>query len=113
MSDAECAELVRAAELHDIGKIAIPTRSCTRPARSTSSEWEMMRRHATIGANILSAAPALGTVAEIVRTTTSAGTGQGYPQGLAGTEIPLASRIVFVCDSFDAMVSTAAVQLSR
>ena len=65
----------------------------------------MMRRHATIGANILSAAPALGHVAEIVRHHHERWDGQGYPQGLAGTDIPLASRIVFVCDSFDAMVS--------
>jgi diguanylate cyclase (GGDEF)-like protein/putative nucleotidyltransferase with HDIG domain len=105
MSDAESTELVRAAELHDIGKIAIPYAVLHKPGPLDEQEWEMMRRHATIGANILSAAPALGHVAEIVRHHHERWDGQGYPQGLAGTDIPLASRIVFVCDSFDAMVS--------
>jgi diguanylate cyclase (GGDEF)-like protein/putative nucleotidyltransferase with HDIG domain len=105
MSDSESTELVRAAELHDIGKIAIPYAVLHKPGPLDDQEWEMMRRHATIGANILSAAPALGHVAEIVRHHHERWDGQGYPQGLAGTDIPLASRIVFVCDSFDAMVS--------
>jgi two-component system cell cycle response regulator len=105
MSDAESTELVRAAELHDIGKIAIPYAVLHKPGPLDEPEWEMMRRHATIGANILSAAPALGHVAEIVRHHHERWDGKGYPQGLAGTDIPLASRIVFVCDSFDAMVS--------
>jgi diguanylate cyclase (GGDEF)-like protein/putative nucleotidyltransferase with HDIG domain len=105
LSDAELAELVRAAELHDIGKIAIPYAVLHKAGPLDDQEWEMMRRHAVIGANILSAAPALGHVAEIVRHHHERWDGHGYPQGLAGTAIPLASRIVFVCDSFDAMVS--------
>jgi diguanylate cyclase (GGDEF)-like protein len=105
MSDAERSELVRAAELHDIGKIAIPYAILHKAGPLDDHEWEMMRRHVVIGANILSAAPALGHVAEIVRHHHERWDGHGYPQGLAGTEIPLASRIVFVCDSFDAMVS--------
>src|SRR5207245_9226190 len=63
------------------------------------------RRHPAIGANILSAAPALARVSEIVRSTHERHDGAGYPRGLAGEQIPLASRIVFVCDSFDAMIS--------
>jgi diguanylate cyclase (GGDEF)-like protein/putative nucleotidyltransferase with HDIG domain len=105
MSDSQVAELVRAAELHDIGKIAIPYAVLHKEGPLDDDEWEMLRRHATIGANILSAAPALAGVAEIVRYHHERFDGTGYPQGLAGADIPLGSRILFVCDSFDAMVS--------
>ncbi|MEO9175429.1 MAG: HD domain-containing phosphohydrolase [Gaiellales bacterium] len=105
LTDAERAELVRAAELHDIGKIAIPYAVLHKPTALDDGEWAMMRRHPTIGANILRAAPALGQVAEIVRNSHERFDGKGYPLGLAGTQIPLASRIIFVCDAFDAMVS--------
>jgi diguanylate cyclase (GGDEF)-like protein/putative nucleotidyltransferase with HDIG domain len=105
LSDVERAEVVRAAELHDIGKIAIPYAVLHKEGPLDDNEWEMMRRHAVIGANILAAAPALAEVAEIVRHHHERFDGAGYPQGLAGSEIPLGSRIVFVCDSFDAMVS--------
>jgi diguanylate cyclase (GGDEF)-like protein/putative nucleotidyltransferase with HDIG domain len=105
MSDVDRAEVVRAAELHDIGKIAIPYAVLHKQGPLDENEWEMMRRHAVIGANILAAAPALADVAEIVRHHHERFDGGGYPQGLEGTEIPLGSRIVFVCDSYDAMVS--------
>ena len=105
MSDVDRAEVVRAAELHDIGKIAIPYAVLHKQGPLDDDEWEMMRRHAVIGANILAAAPALADVAEIVRHHHERFDGGGYPQGLHGTEIPLGSRIVFVCDSYDAMVS--------
>ena len=101
----ECAELVRAAELHDIGKIAIPYTILHKAGPLDAQEWEMMRRHPTIGANILASAPALDNVAEIVRHSHERFDGLGYPLGLAGPAIPLASRIVFACDSFDAMIS--------
>jgi diguanylate cyclase (GGDEF)-like protein len=105
MSESHVAELVRAAELHDIGKIAVPYAVLHKEGPLDDDEWEMLRRHATIGANILSAAPALAGVAEIVRHHHERFDGAGYPQGLSGTEIPLGSRILFACDSFDAMVS--------
>jgi diguanylate cyclase (GGDEF)-like protein len=105
MSESQVAELVRAAELHDIGKIAIPYAVLHKEGPLDDDEWEMMRRHSTIGANILSAAPALAGVAEIVRHHHERFDGAGYPQGLSGTDIPLGSRILFVCDSFDAMIS--------
>jgi diguanylate cyclase (GGDEF)-like protein len=105
MSESQVAELVRAAELHDIGKIAIPYAVLHKDGPLDDDEWEMMRRHATIGANILSAAPALAGVAELVRYHHERFDGTGYPQGLSGTDIPLGSRILFVCDSFDAIVS--------
>ena len=64
-----------------------------------------MRRHTLIGERILAAAPALGAAARLVRSSHEAWDGSGYPDGLAGDEIPLGARIIAVCDSFDAMIS--------
>jgi HD-GYP domain-containing protein (c-di-GMP phosphodiesterase class II) len=64
-----------------------------------------MRRHTLIGERILTAAPSLEPVARIVRASHERVDGRGYPDGLAGEDIPLAARIVFVCDSFDAMTN--------
>ena len=84
-------------------RLRSPTRSFRSPARSIADEWEFMRRHTLIGERILTAAPALEPVARIVRSTHESFDGSGYPDGLAGTEIPLAARIILVCDAFDAM----------
>jgi len=100
----ELADAVRAAELHDIGKVAIPYAMLHADRPLDEEERRLMHRHPSIGASILSAAPALSRVAEIVGATHERYDGAGYPRGLAGEEIPLAARIVFVCDSFDAMV---------
>ncbi|HTU77626.1 MAG TPA: HD domain-containing phosphohydrolase [Solirubrobacteraceae bacterium] len=100
----DLADTVRAAELHDIGKVAIPYSLLHRAGPLDEHEWTLMRHHPVVGASILSAAPALARVAEIVGATHERYDGSGYPRGLAGAEIPLASQIVFVCDSFDAMI---------
>jgi diguanylate cyclase (GGDEF)-like protein len=99
------AEVIRAAELHDIGKIAIPFSILHKAGPLDDEEWELMRRHATIGGTILGAAPALAEVAEVVRASHERWDGAGYPRGLAGEDIPLTSRIVFACDAFDAMTA--------
>jgi diguanylate cyclase (GGDEF)-like protein len=105
LSEQQQLEVVRAAELHDIGKVAIPFEILHKAGPLDEHEWALMARHPTIGARVLSAAPALTGVAEIVSSTHERYDGTGYPQGLAGEEIPLAARIVFVCDSYDAMIS--------
>jgi diguanylate cyclase (GGDEF)-like protein len=105
MSGVELSDTVRAAELHDIGKVAIPYAVLHKAGPLDEHEWELMRKHPTIGASILSAAPALARVAAIIGTTHERYDGEGYPRGLAREEIPLASRILFVCDSFDAMIA--------
>ena len=69
-------------------------------------DWEFMRRHTLIGERILAAAPALGVAARLVRSSHEAWDGTGYPDELAGVEIPLGARIIAVCDAFDAMIST-------
>jgi diguanylate cyclase (GGDEF)-like protein/PAS domain S-box-containing protein len=98
-------DLERAAELHDIGKIAIPDGILNKPGPLDAEEWSFMRRHTLIGESMLSAAPALHQAARIVRSSHERYDGAGYPDGLSGERIPLASRIVFVCDSFHAMTS--------
>jgi two-component system cell cycle response regulator len=110
LSDGDCADVVRAAELHDIGKIAIPYAILHKEGPLDADEWEMMRRHTMVGANILNAAPALARVAEFVLCSHERYDGAGYPRRLAGAAIPLASRIIFVCDAFDAMISDRSYQ---
>jgi diguanylate cyclase (GGDEF)-like protein len=94
-----------AAELHDIGKIAIPDAVIDKPGPLSDEEWDFMRQHTLIGERILTSAPALAAVAPLVRASHERFDGRGYPDGLAGEQIPLGARIVFACDAYDAMTS--------
>jgi diguanylate cyclase (GGDEF)-like protein len=96
-------ELARAAELHDVGKMAIPDAILNKPGPLDADETEFMRRHTVIGERILGAAPALTPVAKLVRFSHERMDGQGYPDGLAGDEIPLGARVIAVCDAYAAM----------
>jgi diguanylate cyclase (GGDEF)-like protein len=96
--------VARAAELHDIGKMAIPDAILKKPGPLDEHEWRFMRRHTIIGEDILSVAPALQPVAALVRASHERWDGRGYPDGTAGEEIPEGARIVAVCDAFSAMV---------
>lgn len=98
-------DLRRAAELHDIGKMSIPDAILDKPGTLTEDEWAWMRQHTVIGQRILTSAPALAGIAPIVRSSHERVDGTGYPDGLAGDAIPLASRIIFVSDAYDAMIS--------
>ncbi|MEA2458075.1 MAG: hypothetical protein QOC95_1047 [Thermoleophilaceae bacterium] len=98
-------ELRRAAQLHDIGKVAIPAAILHKPGSLDEDEWAFMRQHTIIGERILVAAPALRPVARLVRLSHERWDGTGYPDGLAGDAIPLGARIVALCDAYDAMVS--------
>jgi two-component system, cell cycle response regulator len=105
--DSEGLDVVRrAAELHDIGKIAIPDEILAKPGPLDEREWDLMRRHTLIGERILGAAPALRPVAELVRASHERWDGQGYPDGRAAGKIPLGARIIFVCDAFEAMTAS-------
>jgi diguanylate cyclase (GGDEF)-like protein len=102
--DAETLDvLVRAAEMHDIGKIAIPDEILHKAGPLSDAEWELMRKHPLIGERVLAAAPALRGVAKTVRSTHERWDGSGYPDGLSGEEIPLGARIILLCDAFNAM----------
>jgi diguanylate cyclase (GGDEF)-like protein len=98
-------EVARAAEFHDVGKIAIPDSVLDKPGPLDDDEWELMRQHTIIGERILLAAPSLRPVAALVRASHERWDGSGYPDGLAGDATPLGARIVAVCDAFDAMTS--------
>ncbi len=105
LSEEALAELRLAAELHDVGKLAIPDAVLQKPGPLTEPEWALMRQHTLIGQRILAAAPALRGIGEIVRSTHERWDGSGYVDGLATTEIPLAARIIAVCDAYVAMTS--------
>jgi two-component system cell cycle response regulator len=100
--------IARAAELHDIGKVAIPDAILAKPGPLDDDEREFMRRHTVIGEAIIEAAPALRPVAALVRASHERWDGSGYPDGLAGDAIPLGARIVAVCDAYSAMVQERA-----
>jgi len=105
MTGEELDEVARAAELHDVGKIAIPEEILHKPGALNVEEWAFIKRHTVIGERILSAAPALRPVARLVRSTHERYDGSGYPDGLSGDDIPLGARIVAVCDAYEAMVN--------
>jgi two-component system cell cycle response regulator len=106
-------ELLRAAELHDIGKLAMPQEILHKPGPLNDAEWQFMRQHTIIGERILNAAPAMRPVARIVRATHERWDGSGYPDRLAGPEIPLAARILAACDAYQAMTSDRCYQAAR
>ncbi len=105
LGDAGAREVRTGAELHDIGKAAIPDAILSKPGPLDADEWAFMRRHTIIGERIVASAHALAGVAKLVRSSHERWDGTGYPDGLAGDEIPLGARIIFVCDAFDAMLA--------
>lgn len=99
-------ELEFAAMLHDVGKIAIPKEILNKPAALTDTEFEVMKTHTIEGQFMLDRVGGLlARVGEIVRSCHERWDGRGYPDGLAGEQIPLAARIVFACDAYHAMTS--------
>jgi diguanylate cyclase (GGDEF)-like protein len=103
MAAEEQHQLQQAAELHDIGKVAIPDAILHKPGPLDEEEWTFVRRHTLIGERIIGAAPALAKAATLVRSTHERFDGGGYPDGLSGEQIPLGSRIIAACDAFTAM----------
>ena len=101
----ELSQVARAAELHDVGKVAVPDAILRKEGPLSDVEWSFMRQHTIAGDRILSAAPALEPVAKLVRASHEHYDGNGYPDRLAGDDIPLGARIVAVCDAFHAMTS--------
>jgi two-component system cell cycle response regulator len=98
-------QLQQAAELHDIGKVAIPDAVLHKPGPLDEEEWAFVRRHTLIGERIIGAAPALARAAKLVRSTHERFDGSGYPDGLAGEQIPLGARIIAACDAYTAMTA--------
>lgn len=105
MSSEQLDELVRAAELHDIGKVGIPDAILDKAGSLSDSEREFVNQHTLLGERILNAAPALRPVGIIVRASHERWDGGGYPDGLAGEDIPLGARIIAACDAYEAMTT--------
>ena len=101
----ELDHLVRAAELQDIGMLAVPEAVLRKRESLEPEEWALIRRHPVVGERILSAAPALAPVARLVRSSYERFDGTGYPDSLHGEQIPLGSRVIAVCVAYDAMTS--------
>jgi len=105
LSQDDVVDVRRAAELHDIGKIAVPAAILEKPGRLTDDEWTFVKRHTLIGERIVRAAPTLERAASLIRSSHERWDGNGYPDQLRGNETPAGARIIVVCDSYDAMTT--------
>ena len=101
----EAERVALAAELHDIGKVAIPDAILRKPGPLTPAEWELMHQHTIIGERIVLSAPGLRALGPMIRSAHERWAGGGYPDGLSGEQIPLGAQVIFVCDAYDAMTS--------
>lgn len=106
LSGGSLDEVARAADLHDVGKMAIPDAILHKRGPLDDEEWGFIHKHTLAGERILSAAAALGPVGRLVRSSHERFDGDGYPDRLAGEAIPLGARIVAACDAFHAMTSS-------
>jgi two-component system, cell cycle response regulator len=104
LSTHEVERVEIAARLHDVGKLAVPDFILTKEGPLDSEEWAIMRTHAEIGQRILAASPSLAHAAKLVRSHHERYDGFGYPDRLAGKDIPLGASIIAVCAAFVAMM---------
>jgi HD-GYP domain-containing protein (c-di-GMP phosphodiesterase class II) len=95
-----------AAMLHDVGKVTVPDRILTKPGPLTPEEFEMIKTHSLAGAELVARVEGLDMIVPWIRHSHESFDGSGYPDGLSGEAIPLASRIMLVADAFDAITST-------
>jgi len=105
LSPSEVKDVEQVALLHDIGKIAIPDAILQKTGQLTDGEWEVMRTHPVRSEQLIASVPHLAALAPGIRAEHERWDGGGYPDGLSGEQIPLASRITLVCDAYHAMTS--------
>ena len=105
LSARQVAETQQVALLHDVGKVAIPDHILQKPGPLTKDERVLIETHPVVGARIVRSIAGLAHLAPAIRAGHERWDGGGYPDGLAGEEIPVVSRITFVCDAWDAMTS--------
>ena len=105
LSEEEVADVEQVALLHDIGKIGVGDAILGKPGTLNDAEWEMMKMHPAIGEEIVASTKGLSHLAPAIRADHERWDDKGYPDGLSGEDIPIASRIVLVCDAFHAMTS--------
>ena len=113
LSQAELDLLGHAALFHDIGKLAIPDSVLLKPASLTAEEWSLMQRHADEGARIIDRLGFLNDAVPAIRHHHERFDGTGYPDRLAGEEIPLGARIIHVADALDSMLTTRIYRAAR
>lgn len=105
MSEEECQNIYYMGLMHDCGKIRIPDEVLCKPGRLTDEEFEIMKTHTTEGAKLLKDFTSIPQIREAALYHHERYDGKGYPEGLAGEQIPLIARVLCVADSFDAMNS--------
>jgi putative two-component system response regulator len=107
MDSAFCECIYYASPMHDIGKIAIPDRVLLKPGKLTGDEWEIMKTHAALGSRMLDGvdSPYIEMGRDIAMRHHERWDGRGYPDGLAGEEIPLSARVMCIADVYDALRS--------
>jgi HD-GYP domain-containing protein (c-di-GMP phosphodiesterase class II) len=105
LSPSHARDVRYAALLHDVGKVAVPSEILLKPGPLTDTEWVAMRRHAAVGGDLVARIDAFAHLAPAVRASHERWDGVGYPDGLAGEDIPLAARIIAACDTYDAIVT--------
>jgi HD-GYP domain-containing protein (c-di-GMP phosphodiesterase class II) len=113
LATKEAREVHYAAMLHDVGKIAVPSEILCKQGPLTEEEWVVMRSHTVVGAELVERIDAFAHLAPAVRSSHERIDGKGYPDGLAGADIPLAARIVAVCDTYDAIVTDRPYRAAR
>ena len=105
LSSDQTKELEFAGLMHDIGKITIPDRILDKPGKLTDEEWVIMKTHTINGYHILRSADKYSMLAEYALTHHERWDGKGYPNGLKEDEIPMFSRVISICDSYEAMTA--------
>jgi HD-GYP domain-containing protein (c-di-GMP phosphodiesterase class II) len=105
MSDEELVALRRAGQLHDIGKVRVDPRLLQKSGRLSDAEWEALRLHASLAERVLESLEFLQAATPMIRHHHERWDGTGYPDGLAGEEIPLGARILAVAEAFDALTT--------
>ncbi|MGA7671925.1 MAG: diguanylate cyclase [Nitrolancea sp.] len=113
LSASEAHMLGIAGLLHDIGKVCVPDAILQKPGHLSSTDWEMLRTHAAVGANVLSRVPELRPLVPIIRAHHERWDGSGYPDGLSGDAIPFGARMVAVVDAYGAMTSDRPYRAGR
>ena len=106
VAGAELEHLRIAAHLHDLGKIGVPDQILHKPGPLDDAEWSIMREHPVWGARALEQIPGFRAASHAVRHHHERWDGTGYPDGLAGEDIPIGARVIAVCDAYEAMTAT-------